>query len=90
LSAKYRSSDGEDVAKEILAPMRNVRAQRQAPAHSVKTDEFDRKLPKQQDELVGEVCHTLTKLRFVLSSHPKARNQYSPPDWLDSDKIVFY
>lgn len=90
LSKRWRSADGNDMAREILAPFRKVRKLRQSPAHSLRADEFDRALPRQQDDLVGETCRTLTSLRLILSSHPKAKSTYTPPDWLDGDKIVFY
>ncbi len=90
LDSRYRTGIGEKVGREIFAPMREIRKLRQKPAHALSGDEFDRSLPSQQDELLGRVCRTLTQLRLALSSHPKARNHYTPPAWLDGDRIVFY
>ncbi len=90
ISKKYRSADGEDLAREILEPLRNIRKLRQSPAHSLRDDEYDRSLPSQQDGLVGKACRTLTQIRLIFSSHPRARNNYSAPVWLDGDMIVFY
>jgi hypothetical protein len=74
----------------VLAPFREIRKLRQKPAHAIGIDAFDRKLPKQQDEMLGRACNALTKLRLIFWSHPRAQINYSPPDWIDSDKIVFY
>jgi hypothetical protein len=90
LSKKYRTADGEDVSREALAPLREIRKLRQEPAHKLRQDEYDRTYPQRQDKILGEACRALTMLRLILWSHPRARETYSPPNWLDSDKIVFY
>jgi hypothetical protein len=90
LSKKYRTADSEDVSREALAPLREVRKLRQEPAHKLRQDEYDRTYPQRQDKILGEACRALTMLRLIFWSHPRARETYSPPNWLDSDKIVFY
>lgn len=89
LSQYYRAQDGADVAREVLEPLREIRRLRQKPAHGLQEDEYDRSYPKTQDELLGRACRALTSLRLIFSSHPKAKD-YEPPEWLDSDRIVFY
>jgi hypothetical protein len=89
LSQHYRTQDGHDVAKEVLAPLREVRDLRQRPAHALGQDTYDPEFPQQQDELLGKVVLTLRTLRLILTSHPMAAG-YVGPGWLDSDKIVFY
>jgi hypothetical protein len=90
LSEKCSTRNHEDVSHEVVFPLKEVRKLRQQPAHKLQGDEYDHKYPQLQDELLGKVCRSLTKLRYILWSHPKAREHYSPPTWLDSDKIVFY
>ena len=90
LSSRYCTADGEDIAREVVAPLRKIRKLRQTPAHRLEVDEYDPTYPRQQDELLGEAVRTLTKLRWIISCHSSARQQYSPPAWLDGDKIVFY
>jgi hypothetical protein len=90
LSSKYRDSTGADVAVDVLGPLRAVRKVRQKPAHALSADAYDQSLTGRQDDIVGEACTALTRLRLILSSHPKAKGRYSAPKWLDSDKIVFY
>lgn len=90
LKKRYRTSDGEDVSREVLKPLREVRKLRQRPAHDLRGNEYDLAYPKQQDDMLGRACRALTMLRFIFWSHPRARERYSPPDWLDGDNIVFY
>lgn len=90
LSKHYRTADDADVSDEILTPIKTVRGLRQKPAHAIDEDKFDILLPGQQDKLLIDVLQALQKLRLVLMSHPRARDKYQPPDWLDGDKIVMY
>jgi len=90
LKKHYRTADGEEISGEIVGPWRNVRKLRSAPSHTFRADTYDLRFPGEQDDLLGEVVRNLTRLRLVLWSHPKARHNYKPPDWLDGDKIVFF
>jgi hypothetical protein len=90
LTSRYRDSQGKDVSKDVLAPLRTIRELRQNPAHTLGSDVYDRSLPAKQDDLLGKACRALTRLRLVLWSHPRAGERYVAPDWLDGDKIVFY
>ena len=89
LSARYRDGNGADGSRGLVKPWRVIRESRQAPAHSLKPDEYDPGYPAKQDELLQDAIHSLTKLRLALSSHSAAKD-YRAPDWLDSDRIVFY
>ncbi len=89
LSARYRKAGGEDSSRELVKPWREIREIRQEPAHSLKGDEFDLDYPAKQDALLERALNSLTKLRLALSSHEAAKD-YEAPDWLDSDRIVFY
>lgn len=88
-SKRYRTSDGEDVAKTIVASLRAVRKARQPAAHAVQENVYDLSLPGLQDEILGEAKQGLTLIRWALTSHPRAQG-YAAPEWLDGDKIVFF
>ena len=88
-SKRYRTSDGEDVSREIVASLRAVRKARQPAAHAVQENVYDPTLPGLQDEILGETKQGLTKIRWALTSHPRAKG-YAAPEWLDGDKIVFF
>lgn len=89
LRRHYEDRDGVDVSKEAVSPFKEIRKSRQPVAHSVGDDEYDPTLPSKQDDLLALAKNGLTRLRWILSSHPRARI-YRAPDWLDGDKIVFY
>jgi hypothetical protein len=95
LTSRYRvagatAAESSKRVQDALAPFRRVRKLRQKPAHALEEDEYDRSYSAQQDALVGEVVRALTVLRLILWSHPRARERYAPPDWLDGNAIVFY
>ncbi len=89
LKRHYKTRDGEDVSREVVAPFREVRSARQPSAHDIGQNAYDLTLPRRQDEILGDAKQALTKLRWILSSHPMAKG-YEAPEWLDGDKIVFY
>ena len=88
-SERYRTSDGEDVAKTIVSSLRAVRKARQPAAHAVQGNVYDPTLPGLQDRILGEAKQGLTLIRWALTSHPRAK-AYEAPEWLDGDKIVFF
>jgi len=88
-SKRYRTSDGEDVAKTIVSSLRAIRKARQPVAHAVQGNVYDPTLPGQQDGILGEAKQGLTLIRWALTSHPRAK-AYEAPEWLDGDKIVFF
>jgi hypothetical protein len=88
-SKRYRTSDGEDVAKIIVSSLRAVRKARQPAAHAVQENVYDPTLPGLQDEILGKAKQGLTLTRWALTSHPRAKC-YEAPEWLDGEKIVFF
>jgi hypothetical protein len=90
MDSRYTDANGGRVGKELAEPLRRVRKIRQRPAHAIDDDAYDPDLPRQQDELVGDVVRGMTKLRLVLMSHPDAKGRYAPPAWLDGGQIVFF
>lgn len=89
LRKSYGTADRQEGSAEVVGPWRAVREARQAPAHALTEDAYDLSFPGAQDDMLGDVVQSLRKLRLVLWSHPKARDAYKPPEWLDGDKIVF-
>jgi hypothetical protein len=89
LKRHYKNRDGKDVSAEVVAPLKKIRKSRQPIAHAIGKDEYDPSFPEKQDELLGEMKNGLTRLRWILSSHPDA-SSYEAPGRLDGDKIVFY
>ncbi|MFF1830677.1 hypothetical protein [Paenarthrobacter sp. NPDC058040] len=65
-------------AKWALAPLRQVRAARQKPAHSLRTNVTDQTLVRKQKELLHDVNEVLINIRQWLSSHPRNRGWEEP------------
>lgn len=63
----------QDRAKWALAPLREVRAARQKPAHSLRTNVTDRTFVRKQMRLMHDVDEVLINIRQWLASHPQNR-----------------
>lgn len=72
----------EEPIKEMMAAFRKVRKLRQAPAHSIKEDEFDQKYFHEQRTLVMEAYNSVRMIRLILSNHPMVK--LDPPKISDS------
>jgi hypothetical protein len=85
LSKVYRTADGEDIGKEVVAPLKEVRDLRNRPAHALGVNEHDLSFPKEQDRLLGDV--TRPSLRSFYPALPDQRavghipfgNRFGPP-----------
>ncbi|MFD5225719.1 hypothetical protein ACFWHT_08880 [Microbacterium sp. NPDC058342] len=71
-----------DRAKWALAPLREVRAARQKPAHVLRSNVTDRTFVRKQKRLMHEVDEVLINIRQWLASHPKNRDWKEP--WPDA------
>jgi hypothetical protein len=71
-----------DRAKWALAPLRQVRAARQKPAHSLRTNVTDGTFVHKQMRLMHDVDEVLINIRQWLSSHPRNREWADPTSGL--------
>lgn len=69
-------------AKRALAPLRNVRAARQKPAHSLRTNVTDKTFVGRQMRLVHEVDEVLINIRQWLAAHPENHGWVDPTSGL--------
>ena len=76
-----------ELRDRVLGPLRDVRKQRQRPAHALTVASTDASLAAQQRDLVNEVADALRLLRQILQCHP-ANGEWSPDDFLDQDGYV--
>ncbi len=76
-----------DQVRELLKPMRDVRHDRQGPAHTLSRNLSDRTLIHQQVELLWRVNEMLIEIRRFWQSHPLNR-EWSEPD--DMANVVDY
>lgn len=78
---------GEGSVPQILKPFKNIRSDRQAPAHKVNENVYDINLVKKQKDTMSEVYNSMRQIRHIFSLHPKAKD-FEIPDWLINGKII--
>jgi hypothetical protein len=82
VTAKVGPPDGAD-HRWGLQSVRDRSIRGLEPPSGASERDGNRDYVRQQGELVGSVVRALTALRLILRSHPRARNEYSPPAWLE-------
>nr|WP_319537648.1 hypothetical protein [uncultured Methanospirillum sp.] len=79
LNRDYHPVDNQ-VIPEIIKPLKEVRIERQKPAHIVNDNSFDQKYLLMQKEIMIKVYTGIRNLRIILSTHPKMRGHKLPYD----------
>ena len=74
-----------DVAKRVMAPLREVRSARQRPAHALRTNATDGTFVHKQVDLMHRVNQSLASLREFWQSHP-ANAAWEKADYIDDGK----
>ncbi|NYB28163.1 MAG: AAA family ATPase [Methanobacteriaceae archaeon] len=87
LRSKFRTD--EDFYREIFDPIKDIRKQRQSPAHKISEDEYDKAYHQKQDEIMLLAYSSVKGIRLALSNHPHVKD-YKVPDWLYEGKIRRY
>jgi hypothetical protein len=88
LRQNYQLQD-ESGYKTLMAPFKEVRKERQSPAHKISENYYDKAFFKKQMELLGKVYHSLLNLRYIFHQHPKA-NEVQIPKWLEKGEIKHF
>lgn len=68
----YRRDPKNDSARELLEPFRNVRKLRQRPAHAISNDVYNKQLLSEQKTIIEQAYNSMSNLRMIFQSHPKA------------------
>jgi len=76
-----RTGIPEDARREVLKPLREVRAARQKPAHVLRANLTDKTFVRKQAELLQDVTTSLELLRELWQRHP-ANSGWSAPDYV--------
>lgn len=87
--ASVHSAEDERIVK-IICALREVRKQRNKPAHRVKKNEYDDSVTVDQREIVESVYLSLRELRNFLSEQQGAEHYEAPEIIQDTDKIWFF
>ncbi|PJZ43660.1 hypothetical protein [Leptospira brenneri] len=78
---------GEGSISDIIKPFKNIRKERQKPAHKVTKNAYDLNLIEKQKEIIGEAYESMRQLRHIFHLHPKGK-KYKLPDYIDNIKII--
>lgn len=65
-----KANVSDKVAEEILKPLREIRKQRQRPAHALVIPSTDPELAAVQRDLLAEIAEAVMKIRICFSKHP--------------------
>lgn len=78
---------GEGAISDVIKPFKQIRKERQLPAHKVNENKYDISLIEKQRKTMTDVYNSMRQLRHIFSLHPKAKD-YEIPDWLENGKII--
>jgi hypothetical protein len=70
----------------VIAPLREVRKLRQAPAHTFTADKFSTEYYDTRKRLLWAVFNSLSNIRATFAKHSSARD-IKVPTWLDDEVI---
>ncbi len=76
----------EEGYEKLLAPFKQVRSERQKPAHKISENHYDKAFFRKQMDLMKEVYFSISGLRTILQQHPKAKD-IEIPDWIKDGNI---
>lgn len=72
---------------EMIKTFKQIRQDRQDPAHRIVDDKYDVGYFHKQNELMVQAYSAIRTLRLILQNHPKAKD-YEPPKWLNEGRII--
>ncbi|MGW7303174.1 hypothetical protein [Streptomyces sp. NPDC054829] len=88
LKAKFKTQDTEsaELIKQAIKTLKDVRKKRNPNAHTIRPDEYDVELFKEQIQLMRDTYRALVTLRQILQFHPAARD-YEVPSILENQEV---
>ena len=72
-----------------MKPLKNVRKERQTPAHKIISNQYDKEYYEKQLNIMEECYFSLKSIRKNLQSHPKAKTVELNAS-IDSENIKFF
>lgn len=79
--------ESETALKDLLKPFKNIRRERQRPAHKIYENKYDVKFIELQKEMITNSYNSIRALRQIFEQHPEVAD-YNSPAWLDQDIII--
>jgi hypothetical protein len=79
-------NNAEEARREIIQPLRRIRRERQAPAHSIVKNEFDPRYTELRRDILQDAAFALGNILHVLLTHPGSP-QVRLPEWFKEARI---
>lgn len=86
---EYYYSGDVTLPKELLKPFREIRKERQAPAHKINENVYDKTLIENQKEVIKNAYFSMQLLRKIFQKHPKAK-EIQIKSWLDDGPVKIF
>lgn len=93
MNTNYFSSNskGQQAFKDyVMSTLRKIRQIRQIPAHDMYSNQHDKSLYREQNELIAKTYNSINQLRFIFKCHPANKSIEIPNILKDEEKIVLY
>lgn len=81
----YKSAQ-QEIIKEILKPFKNIRKERQTPAHKINENIYDKKYVEKQRKIISEAYSSMRALREIFQQHPKGK-KLDISNWINEGEI---
>ena len=89
LFLKVSSTTTVDNVRYVLQPLREVRKERQSPAHRIEDTTSDANIVNRQRDLLRDVADSLHGIRVFVQSHPEVRgSEWKPPAFIDNWRLL--
>jgi hypothetical protein len=85
-SGEIRWPSVDDARREVIAPLRRIRRERQKPAHTAMQNEFDIKYIERRREGLRDTAYALGNILNALTSDPRAP-KIRIPKWFEEGRI---
>lgn len=82
----FRPKDPEPLNK-MFKILKQIRKERQTPAHRIAKNEYNKKFFSLQKELIYDTYGAIRTYRLMLMNYPKTSG-YNPPEWLQIGNII--
>jgi hypothetical protein len=88
LLSQYNTGN-QEMIKDIFKPLKEVRKERQNPAHRIDENIYDKKYIEKQRVVISKAYSSIRAFREIFQQYPKAIS-VEIPDWLDNGKIKIF
>lgn len=89
LLVRVSSTTTVDSVRFVLQPLREVRKERQSPAHRIEDTTSDAGIVNRQRDRLRDIADSLHGIRVFVQTHPKVRAAgWEPPDFIDNWRLL--